>query len=91
MMPNDWRFEFIQDALNALYPYMADRLAWLASRLDRCDYCDRVAEESGSAPPSVLEAIAWGMAAELREVYDFVRSRLEELAGEDAGDDEDTR
>ena len=103
MMPDDWRFEFIQDALNALadgadddgidldalYPYTADRLAWLASRLDRAGYCDQAAEESGSAPPSVLDAVAWGMAAELREVYDLVRARLEELAGEGIDGDQD--
>jgi hypothetical protein len=46
--PDDWRYEFIEDALQALeagdveardldseYPYTTDRLRWLSSHLDR--------------------------------------------------------
>jgi hypothetical protein len=48
-MPDDWGYEFIQDALSAieggadderldldsLYPSTADRLGWVVSHLDR--------------------------------------------------------
>src|SRR5881394_1069495 len=101
MMPDDWRYEFIQDALNAiedgadedrldldaLYPYTADRLAWLASHLDRPGYCDAAAEEAGGPPADVLAFVAWGMDRELREVLDLVRSKLEEIAEDDAEDE----
>jgi hypothetical protein len=63
MMPNDWRFEFVQDVLNALedgadedrldldalYPYTADRLDWLASHLDRPGLLRRGGQGRGRA------------------------------------------
>jgi hypothetical protein len=96
MMPDDWRYEFIQDALGALAdgagedrldldaldPYTADRLDWLTSHLDRSEYCNAAAEEMGGPPAGILAFVAWGMDRELREVSDLVRARLEELAGE---------
>jgi len=96
MLPDDWRYEFIQDALNALendgdengpdidnlYPYTADRLNWLASRLDRHGYCDEAAEDMGESPKQIVDFIALGMDRELREVFDLVRERLEEIADE---------
>jgi hypothetical protein len=102
MMPDDWRYEFIQDALGALadgadedridldglYPYTADRLDWLASHLDRPAYCDEAAEDMGGPPAEILALVAWGMDRELREVFDLVRSRLEQNAeNEDEGAD----
>lgn len=98
MMPDDWRYEFIQDALNAiedgadedriddldsLYPYTADRLRWLASNLNRPGYCDEAISDMGEAPKEILSFVAWGMARELSEVYHLVRERLEELADDD--------
>ena len=97
MMPDDWRYEFIQDALSAiedgadedrldldaLYPYTADRLAWLASHLDRPGYCDEAAAEAGGPPGDILALVAWGMDRELREVFESVRARLEEIAGDE--------
>jgi hypothetical protein len=94
MMPDDWRYEFIQDALGAiadgadedridldgLYPYTADRLDWLASHLDRPGYCDEAVRDLGAAPADVLAFVAMGMDAELREVFALVLSRLEEIA-----------
>jgi hypothetical protein len=70
MMPDDWRYEFIQDALHALqdgadedgidldtlYPYTADRLDWLASHLDRPGYCDEAAVDA-SGPPR--DTVPW--------------------------------
>ena len=97
MMPDDWRYEFIQDALgaiedgagedrldlDALYPYTADRLSWLASHLDRPGYCDEAAADAGGPPADILAFVAWGMDRELREVFDRVRSELEEMAREE--------
>jgi hypothetical protein len=94
MMPDDWRYEFIQDALaaiedgadedqldlDALYPYTADRLDWLASHLDRPGYCDEAADDVGGPPGDILALVAWGMDRELREVFDLVRTRIEEIA-----------
>lgn len=97
MLPDDWRYEFIQDALNALendgddengpdlddvYPYTADRLNWLASRLDRHGYCDEAAEDIGESPKQILDLIALGMDRELREVFDLIRERLAKIEDE---------
>jgi len=94
MMPDDWRYEFIQDAVGAiadgsgedridldgLYPYTADRLAWLASHLDRPGYCDEAAADMGGPPGDILALVALGMDAELTEVFELVRARLEDMA-----------
>jgi hypothetical protein len=91
MLPDDWRYEFIRDALGALedgadedrldldglYPYGADRLGWLASHLDRPGYCDEAARDQGGPPADILALVAWGMDRELREVFGLVRFRLE--------------
>lgn len=107
MFPDDWRFEFIQDALRAieednenfpdvdsLYPYTADRTAWLASRCDRAGYCDEAAAGFGTPPDGVLGAIALGMVWELDEVRGLVRGFLEkreaaELEAIEASNDAD--
>jgi hypothetical protein len=102
MMSDDWRYEFIRDALGAiedgadedrldldgLYPYTHDRLNWLASHLDRPGYCDEAAADAGGPPGDVLALVAWGMDRELREVFGLVRSMLEESA-EEQDDEED--
>ena len=90
MFPDDWRYEFIQDALNALeddedaepdvdslYPYTADRLKWLASHLDRPGYCDAAVQDMGLTFTDTVTLIGWGMAAELSEVFELVRGFLE--------------
>jgi hypothetical protein len=74
--------------LDALYPYTADRLDWLALHLDRHDYCDEAADDAGGPLREILAFVAWGMDRELREVFGLVRTRLEDTAGEqneDAG------
>jgi hypothetical protein len=97
MMPDDWRYEFIQDSLSALedeadedgidldglYPYTADRLDWLTSHLDRPAYCDEVARDLGAAPAEILAFVVLGMDRELREVFALVRSKLEEIAADE--------
>ena len=98
--PDDWRYEFIQDALvelgndadddaapdlDSLYPYTADRLRWLSSRLDRSGYCDEAMEDFGK-PATTDTLIAWGMQRELEEVYrlvrDFLQYRVDEQEAE---------
>jgi hypothetical protein len=89
MLPDDWRYEFIDDALSAIadecedmrdvddsYPYTADRLAWLASNIERPGYCDEAAKEYGVKTGDVLELVTLGMSAEMREVYELVLSAL---------------
>lgn len=90
MMPDDWRYEFIEDALCQLengeedardvddaYPYTHDRLNWLASRADRSGYVDEAASELGR-PDTFDGEIALGMWWEMREVLGLVREKLEE-------------
>lgn len=96
MMPDDWRFEFIENALAAienddedfpdidsLYPYTHDRLAWLSSRLDRYSYCDQAAKELGAATGSIMNAIAQGMYFEMSEVKGLLEAYLSELCKDD--------
>jgi hypothetical protein len=98
MMPDDWKYEFIQDALNALsdadewdevepdvdslYPYTTDRLNWLASRLERTGYCDEALAD-GWAVDSTANLIAVGLSIELREVFGIVRAFLQDRAEEE--------
>jgi hypothetical protein len=102
MMPDDWRYEFLQDTLSALEdgadedrldldalsPYTADRLDWPSSHLDRPGYCDEAADDAGLSPGDILAFVGCGMGRELREAFGLVRSKLEEIAdGEDEGAD----
>jgi hypothetical protein len=93
-LPDDWRYEFIEDALVQLenddedtkdigeaYPYNHDRAAWLASNCNRGGYCDEAAEDFGHAK-DIYDAIANGMQREYEEVYSSIKSSLEELAEE---------
>ncbi len=107
MFPDDWRYEFIQDALTALendgeecepdidslYPYTADRLRWLSSRLDRTCYCDEAMKEFGGDFKDTDSLIALGMYYELSEVFGLVKEaledRLEELEDEAAEAEEE--
>jgi hypothetical protein len=41
------------------------------------------AAESGGPSGEILAFVAWGMDRELREVFELVRSKLEELAGQE--------
>lgn len=62
MLPDDWRYEFIVEALSALADhedtedardsieadiYTHELTSWLGSRADRDGYCDEAAEEFG--------------------------------------------
>lgn len=108
MFPDDWRYSFIVEALNMIEEnenlddcadeiyadvYTSDRLAWLASHLERAGYVDEAVNELGiGGEPgrrggfSVLECIAFGQIAERREVFEVVRAWCEAQA--DEADDE---
>lgn len=89
MLPDDWRYAFIVEALDALAEsedpddikleadiYTQSLTNWLASRADRYSYCDEAAEEFGQ-PLTMIEMLQFGQAYEKREVLDAVRSFLE--------------
>jgi hypothetical protein len=94
MLPDDWRFEFIVGALDALAEnpdpdditmdsdvYTHDLLAWLSSRIDRTSYVDEaVGEYLGDKWPDggITTAIGWGQIQEKTEVLGLVRSYLED-------------
>jgi hypothetical protein len=51
--------------------------------------CDEAAEEVSGPPTDIFTFVAWGMDRELCEVFELVRSKLEEIAEEqDHADDE---
>lgn len=94
MMPDDWRYEFIEDALSQIengeeqikdvgsaYPYTTSRTDWLASRVDRFGYCDDAAEEY-EGEGSLMDRICWGMDREMNETFDLVKTFLEERVTE---------
>jgi hypothetical protein len=43
----------------------------------------------GAAPAEILAFVAWGMGREMREVFELVCSKLEEIAEEEDGEDAD--
>jgi hypothetical protein len=84
-LPDDWRYECIQDALYAIADggdedehefadrvdvYTGDLLAWVASNLNRPGYCDE-AQSEGIAEEGidVIRLITLGQYMERREVY----------------------
>lgn len=105
MMPNDYKYNFVVDALETIAQeldedsieadiYNRDLLNWLASHLDRPGYCDQYAEEYGvdSKNFSIINIISGGQYLEKMEVYRSVLSSLEEIIEEledDESDDED--
>jgi hypothetical protein len=70
--------------LDVLYPYTADRPDWLAPHLDRPGYCDEVADADAGRPPGdILTFVASDRDPELREVFELIRAKLEEIARAD--------
>jgi hypothetical protein len=67
---DDMRHEVIDQAIPC---YTAARLEWLASNLNRVDYCDDAAAEGMvSEDAGIVDRIAAGMAAELEEIFSAV-------------------
>lgn len=77
------------ELIDGLIPvYTSDRLAWLASHLDRLAYCDDAASDMGGDGADLADRIAWGIATEYEEIYsavlDALRDRADELDELDA-------
>ena len=102
MLPDDWRYEFIADALIALENaddpdepelepsvYTGELTGWLASNVNRYGYCDEATEDYGPFK-SLIGLLQAGQLREMEEVYrqvvDFLRDRLDEQ-DEDEGDE----
>lgn len=90
LMPDDWRYQFIVDALAAIAEgvddseieadiYNADLLRWVSSNLRRISYCDDAAEEYGAV--GLIPTLSAGQVAERREVYASVLASLEAREG----------
>lgn len=90
MFPDDYKYEYIEDALEKLYQYEdadeidieadaynSDLFAWVASHSDRTSYADDALKEFGAT--SIIEAISYGQEFERREVLILVRNFLENL------------
>jgi hypothetical protein len=54
----------------------------------RPGYCDEAAPDAGGLPGDILAFVAWGMDREMREVFELVRAKLEEIAEDQESDDE---
>jgi hypothetical protein len=101
MLPDDWRYSAISLVADLLDEgndpdepctepdvYTHDLNAWVGSHLDRVAYVDE-AIENGAA--TLFDALAWGQASELHEVWGLVVEALRELDEEDEEDDDVTR
>lgn len=75
--PMDDAAEFADLAVDT---YTGDRLAWLASNLQRPGYCDQVVQDFGSMPDpgDIVSLIGCGQYVEAEEVYGLVLSFLNE-------------
>ena len=92
MLPDDYRYKFIVQALNALEeaedldeaghhwefePYLARLADWLGSHNHRFSYCDDWAEEMGK-PEDTYHLLAGGHLQERLEVLALVRGSIEQ-------------
>lgn len=100
MMPDDWKYEFIHDAVSALSEeddedtardvlepscMYSDQLKWFSSHMDRPCYVDQAKEEFGSSGEEpIMHDVVQGMAYEQREVFELVLAFLENKVEEDS-------
>jgi hypothetical protein len=95
MMPNDYKYNFVVESLEAIAEdredsieadiYNRDLLNWLSSHLDRPAYCDQYVEEYGGIDTknfSIINLISSGQHLEKLEVYHSVLRSLEEIVEE---------
>lgn len=96
LMPDDWRYKFIEDACQAIIEHEDDRdsayesleadiynhdlLQWLASNLSRIGYCDDAAQDFGISDGSIINIIQWGQLSEKQETFNLLYDALESLA-----------
>lgn len=90
MLPDDWRYRFIADALYALADtddpgdiepepdaYTSVLLAWASSNANRFNgYCDEALSELGREAGGFTQLVAFGQLLEREEVLDLVRDFL---------------
>lgn len=92
ILPDDYRYAFIVDALDALANnkdvddarteseepdiYTAALAAWLGSRADRYTYCDEAVGEIGGGVRGIIQAMELGQAREKGEVFQAVLDAL---------------
>lgn len=91
LLPDDWRYTMILDALNALAEagdselddvtieppiYTHELLAWLASNGERVAICDEAAVEYGRSEDGILADISQGYWHEQSQVLYSVRASL---------------
>jgi hypothetical protein len=102
MMPDDYRYKFIEDALQYISDqdedadldrpeieadtYTSDLTKWLNSRNDRVYYLSEALEEYGTNDG--FQALYLAQLCERGEVYDSVLSSLRELCGAQEGEEE---
>lgn len=92
MFPDDWRYEFIEVAADALAEsddpddiqlgadvYTHDLTSWLGSRVDRYSYCDEARDELGREYESIIHQIMDGQLREKEETLGLVRHALEAM------------
>lgn len=93
-LPDDWRYQFIVEALDAIATdgedatveadiYNGALYGWLASNVNRASYVDEATEELGHAD-TISQDIAQGQQAEREEVLGLVLSFLAGMEDEDA-------
>jgi len=93
MLPDDFRYEFIEEALQFLADddnnpdeyepepsiYNAELHRWVSSHGWRSGYCDEAREEFGGEAGTLVDQIMLGQQWEMRRVFDRVRSFLDDL------------
>lgn len=103
MLPDDWRYEFIREALSALADaedadeidleadvYTSELTRWLGSRADRMAYCDEAIRDGYcSAEADTFTRLQCGQAKEKAEVLSAVRNFLETEIENDGDDASD--
>jgi len=90
MLPDDWRYVFIVEALVALEEeielepdiYTSELCAWLASNVNRVGYVDDARDEWGGDLKSIFDELQLGQLTEKRDVFDQVTAFLEALIEE---------
>lgn len=98
MLPDDWKYEYIVDALDALVEhedtdeardalpesdvYHSDLLRWVSSHLERAGYVDEFTEEMEERM-EMFASMQGGQRKEREEVFGLVLSYLEGMEDED--------
>jgi hypothetical protein len=101
MLPDDWRYSFIVEALALISEsanprderleadiYTHELTSWLHSRADRHGYCDEFRDEFGE-PDNTFNLLQGGQYMEKQEVYHSVLSSLESMLEDEEEEDEE--